>query len=110
MKARTLGPALMIALGAVTLVSPTFTSVSASEVDPCTAPQAGVDPCCDASAIAVVDTTEGCDTTTTTGDDGSGAGIPDAGGNTATTIALGVALLGGGGALIFTTRRRPKTA
>ena len=114
MKARTLGPALMIVFGVVTLTSPVYSSTSAGVIDPCAVPGAGTTvPCCEPTAAAVV---EPCDTvpestaSPTTGGEGSGAGIPDAGSNSATTIALGVSLVAGGAALIVTTRRRPKAA
>ena len=114
MKARTLGPALMIVLGAVTLASPAYSAISAAVVDPCSVPGSGTTvPCCDVTAAEVV---EPCDTvpettsSPTTGGEGSGSGIPDTGGNSATTIALGVSLIAGGAALVVTTRRRPKAA
>ena len=109
MKARTLGPALMIAFGVITMTSPMYSSISPAEVDPCSAPQAGIDPCCLAELAGAV---EPCVTvpSTTAGGEGSGTAIPDAGSNSATTIALGVSLVAGGAALIVTTRRRPKTA
>jgi len=125
MKARTIGPLLMMTMGAAIMLVPATSWVGAGdqtvcdtkaiqvqEVDPCDPcetinPQLGsVDPCID----TVPETTGLPDTSpaTTTGDVGSGgSSLPETGSSSLGFVVLGGLLVAAGGALLVTGRRTP---
>lgn len=137
MKARTLGPVLMMTLGAAIIFAPATGWVGAGDIDPCIAigieptvqvvdpccpdPRAGiVDPCVSTTVEATTTTVAATTTTlaatttvapTTTTDIGSGGqGLPATGGTSSSYVVLGGLLLIGGAGLLVLGRGKSDAA
>lgn len=113
MKARTLGPVLMMTLGAAIIFAPATGWVGAGDVNPCPNSEIGIiDPCVTSTTeaptttIAATTTTAAATTTvvlpTTTAIGSGGQGLPSTGGTSSTYVVLGgLMLIGGAGLLVL---------
>ena len=99
MKARTLGPILMMTLGAALILVPTNGWVGALTQDPCGPSVVGVPVACDSTTIEA--TTTIVETTTT--DIGSGGrGLPTTGSTSSSYVVLGgLLVIAGAGLLVL---------